>query len=214
MSTASSKPATPQRLRHAERRLAAVDVDWEWLIATVGPCRLQIHDLRSPYEALVRAIAYQQLRARAAEAILGRLLALYPRSDFPSPRQLLRTDPQRQRDCGLSASKLAAIRGIAQGALDEVIPDRAEADTLSDAELITRLTTLRGVGRWTVEMLLIFTLGRMDVLPVDDYGVREGYRRLKRLEGAPTPRQLQALGEDWAPQRTVAAWYLWRMPVI
>lgn len=205
---------TPQRLRHATRRLAGVDADWEWLVATVGPCRLQPEPLRSPYEALVRSVAYQQLHARAAEAILGRVLALYPDSNFPSPRQLLHSDPQRLRECGLSGSKLVAIRGIAQAALDGVIPDRAEAESLTDSELVARLVTLRGVGRWTVEMLLIFTLGRMDVLPVDDYGVREGYRRLKRLERAPTPRQLRDLGTDWAPQRSVAAWYLWRTPVL
>lgn len=203
---------TPRRLAAAARRLAALDEDWRLLIARVGPCTLAMQPERSPYEALVRAIAHQQLHARAAEAILGRLLALYPRSAFPSPRQLLRTDPERQRACGLSASKLAAVRGIAQATLDGRIPDRAEADAMDNDALIDCLTPLRGVGRWTVEMLLIFTLGRIDVLPVNDYGVREGYRRLKQLEQAPTPARLRELGQSWAPQRSVAAWYLWRVP--
>ena len=118
------------------------------------------------------------------------------------------------RSCGFSGAKQAAILDIAHKSAAGWVPTRRAASRMADEALIERLVALRGVGRWTVEMLLIFTLGRMDVLPVDDYGVREGYRRLKRLEGAPTPRELQALGEDWAPQRSLAAWYLWRMPVI
>ncbi|MCG2606892.1 MAG: DNA-3-methyladenine glycosylase 2 family protein, partial [Achromobacter sp.] len=114
--------------------------------------------------------------------------------------------------CGFSASKLATIRGIAQAALDGVIPEREEALAMSDEALIERLVALRGVGRWTVEMLLIYTLERMDILPVDDYGVREGYRRLKRLDKAPSPAQMRAIGAAFSPYRTIAAWYLWRLP--
>ncbi|EFV86901.1 DNA-3-methyladenine glycosylase II, partial [Achromobacter xylosoxidans C54] len=131
---------------------------------------------------------------------------------FPAPRALLDTDPQVQRACGFSASKLATIRGIAQAALDGLIPARDEALAMSDEALVERLVTLRGVGRWTVEMLLIYTLERMDILPVDDFGVREGYRRLKRLDKAPSPAQMRAIGEAFSPYRTIAAWYLWRMP--
>ena len=159
----------------------------------------------------MRAIAHQQLHARAAEAILARLLALYPDADFPSPQALLATDEQQQRACGLSASKLVAIRGIAQAAADGVVPSRADALRLSDDELIARLTP-RAWPRWTVEMFLIYTLERSDILPVDDYGVREGYRRLKSLDKTPTPRQMRDIGLAWSPHRTVAAWYLWRLP--
>jgi DNA-3-methyladenine glycosylase II len=161
---------------------------------------------------LVRAIAYQQLHAKAGDAILGRFLALYPGTSFPSPEQLLATDPESQRACGFSATKLATIRAIAQAAVDDIVPTLDEARRLSDAALIERLTPLRGVGRWTVEMFLIYSLERSDVLPVDDFGVREGYRRLKGLEKAPTPRQMRDIGEAWSPWRTVAAWYLWRLP--
>lgn len=196
----------------AQAFLSGLDDDWARHIGTLGPCLHQTKPAREPFEALVRAIAHQQIHARAAEAILGRLLALYPGSDFPEPAQLLATDPEVQRACGLSNAKLVSIRGIAQARLDGVVPSLDEAASLSDADLIERLVSLRGVGRWTVEMFLIYSLERMDILPVDDFGVREGYRRLKGLDKAPTPRQLGILGEAWSPYRTTAAWYLWRVP--
>ncbi|MCQ4166601.1 DNA-3-methyladenine glycosylase family protein [Tahibacter harae] len=192
--------------------LSGLDADWARHIAAVGPCRLETRPAREPYEALVRAIAYQQLHARAGDAILGRLLALYPDVPFPTPAQLLAGTVESQRACGFSAAKLAAVRGIAQAALDGVVPSLEQARQLSDEVLIARLAALRGVGRWTVEMFLIYSLERSDILPVDDFGVREGYRRLKRLEQAPTPRQMRAAGAAWSPWRTVAAWYLWRLP--
>lgn len=197
----------------ATNYLSGLDDDWARHIAATGPCLHQAHPAREPYESLIRAVAYQQLHAKAAEAILGRLLALYPHATgFPAPAQLLATDAELQRSCGLSAAKLLAIRGIAQATLDGVVPTRAAALNMTDDELITRLTSLRGVGRWTVEMFLIYTLERLDILPVDDFAVREGYRRLKGLELAPTARQLRDIGLAWSPYRTLAAWYLWRMP--
>lgn len=198
--------------RAAAAQLAAVDADWARLVAAVGPCRLQPEPAREPYETLVRAVAYQQLHARAAEAILGRLLALYPTGAFPAPAALLATDSERLRACGLSARKVETLQGIARAALDGRVPSRAAAAALDDAALIASLTELRGIGRWTVEMLLIFGLGRLDVLPADDFGVRNGYRRLKGLERLPTPRQLAQAGQAWQPWRSVAAWYLWRVP--
>ena len=198
--------------RAAAAQLAAVDADWARLVAAVGPCRLQPEPAREPYETLVRAVAYQQLHARAAEAILARLLALYPQAAFPAPAALLATEVERLRACGLSARKVDTLQGIARAALDGRVPSRAAAAALDDAALIARLTELRGIGRWTVEMLLIFGLGRLDVLPAADFGVRNGYRRLKGLERLPTPRQLAEAGQAWQPWRSVAAWYLWRVP--
>lgn len=159
---------------------------------------------------MLRAIAYQQLHAKAGDAILLRLQALA--GCFPRPAQLLATKPELLRACGFSAAKLATVRGIAQAALDGLVPTREEALRLDDESLIERLVTLKGVGRWTVEMLLIYTLERPDILPADDFGVREGYRRLKRLAQAPTPRAMREIGQDWQPWRTAATWYLWRMP--
>ncbi|HEN8799991.1 DNA-3-methyladenine glycosylase 2 family protein [Pseudomonas sp. CM25] len=201
---------TPAAYRAASEQLAAIDPDWSRHIAAIGPCLHQATPGREPYEALVRAIAYQQLHARAAEAILGRLLALFPQQPFPQPEQLLAVTPEAMRACGFSASKLATVRGIAQARLDGLVPTREQALSMTDEALIERLVALRGVGRWTVEMLLIYSLERSDILPVDDFGVREGYRRLKGLDKAPTPAQMRSLGGGWRPYRTVAAWYLWR----
>jgi DNA-3-methyladenine glycosylase II len=180
------------------------------LIVRVGAPRLDIQRQRSPYEALVRAIAHQQLHGRAAEAILGRFAALFPADAFPSPAAVLATSELALRACGFSGSKMAAIRDICAKTIDGTIPTRRESSRLTDEELIERLTSIRGVGRWTVEMLLIFTLGRPDVLPVDDFGVREGYRVLHGLDTQPKPRALAEIGLAWAPYRSLATWYLYR----
>lgn len=203
---------SPRAYRRAAKFLSELDEDWARHIALIGPCRHATKPAREPYEALVRAIAYQQLHAKAGDAILGRLLALYPGVSFPAPEQLLMSDPELQRACGFSAAKLATIRGIAQATVEGIVPNLEEARGLSDATLIERLTSLRGVGRWTVEMFLMYSLERSDILPADDFGVRNGYRRLKGLEKAPTPRQMREIGSAWSPFRTVAAWYLWRLP--
>ncbi len=195
---------TPEALRHLRR-----DPLLKAVIRQVGACTLTPAK-RQPYEALVRAIAHQQVHGRAAEAILGRFIARFPDHKFPPPEAVLAAEVEMLRVCGLSGSKVAAIRDIAAHAAQGIVPTRRAATKLTDAELIERLVAIRGVGRWTVEMLLIFTLGRPDVLPVDDFGVREGYRVAARLPAQPKPRELAAIGEAWAPFRTTAAWYLWR----
>ena len=199
------------RYAAAESFLASLGSDWAQHLQRVGPCRLECHLQREPYEALVRSVAFQQLHARAAEAILGRMLALFPGQDFPAPEQLLALQAEVLRGCGFSARKIETLRGIAEGRLSGLVPDRQTALAMDDEALIERLVSLRGVGRWTVEMLLIFTLGRMDILPVDDFGVREGYRRLKGLERQPSRREMADAGSLLAPYRSVAAWYLWRV---
>jgi len=210
--TAMNADLSSTTLRLAAQFLSCVDEDWARHVAAVGPCRLETKPTREPYEALIRAIAYQQLHAKAGDAILERWLALYAGATFPSAEQILATKEEAHRACGFSAAKLATIRGIARAALDGTVPTLAEARNMSDETLIERLTTLRGVGRWTVEMLLIYSLERSDVLPISDFGVREGYRRLKKLDETPTPRRISDLGGAWSPYRTVAAWYLWRLP--
>lgn len=180
------------------------------LIRRTGPCDLERERGQQPYEALVRAIAHQQLHGRAAESILARFIALYSDAPFPAPRQVLDTPEATLRACGFSLSKVATIRDIAASTEAGVVPTRRAAARLSDEALIERLTTIRGVGRWTVEMLLMFTLGRPDILPVDDFGVREGYRVLHGLDAQPKPKALAEIGTAWAPYRSTAALYLWR----
>ena len=196
-------------MRIAIQHLSAADPVLGAHITRVGPYR-QKPEKFEPYEALVRAIAHQQLHANAARAILARFVALYPADGFPPPAQVLSTSDAAMRGCGFSAAKTAAIRDIALKAAEGIVPSRRAAARLSDAELIERLMVIRGVGRWTVEMLLMGTLGRLDILPVDDFGVRDGYRHLHGLDALPKPRDLAAIGEMWAPYRSVAAWYLWR----
>jgi DNA-3-methyladenine glycosylase II len=179
------------------------------LIRAHGPCEL-VAEKRSPYEALVSAVAHQQLHAKAAEAILGRFCELFSGERFPKPEQVLEAEESALRGCGFSMSKMLAVRDIAAKTLSGQIPTRAAALKLTDEELIERLVEVRGVGRWTVEMLLIFTLGRMDVFPCDDFGVRNGWRLVKKLEEMPKPKELKQLAERWQPHRTLAAWYLWR----
>ncbi len=194
----------------ASTALSKVDEDWSRHIEYIGPCRLEAKPAREPFEALVRAVAYQQLHAKAGDAILARFLAKFPDAQFPEPGAVLAADETELRTCGFSASKVATLRGISQAAVDGVVPTRTQATELSNEILIERLIGIRGIGRWTVEMFLIYTLNRSDVLPVDDFGVRDGYRRLKGLDVMPTPRQMREIGEEWSPHRTVAAWYLWR----
>lgn len=194
----------------AVAHLAALDTDWTSLIARIGRCGLQPKREREPYEALIRAVAYQQLHARAAEAILNRFLALYPDASFPSPTNILATHENILRACGFSAAKVMTIRGIAEGTLDGVVPVRSVALAMTDEELISRLVSLRGIGRWTVEMFLIFTLERPDVLPTGDFGVREGWRVMKSLSKQPLPKELSKIGLAWSPYRSTATWYLWQ----
>jgi DNA-3-methyladenine glycosylase II len=195
----------------AAAHLSQLDEDWAAHVARIGPCLHAPKPAREPYEALIRAVAYQQLHSKAGDAILRRFLALYPEQIFPTPAQLLATDPAQQRACGFSSTKLATIRRIAEATQDGTVPNLVVAQEMADEALIERLSSLKGIGRWTVEMLLIYSLSRMDVLPGDDFGVREGYRRLKALQKAPTPREVREIGQRWTPFRTAAAWYLWRV---
>jgi DNA-3-methyladenine glycosylase II len=198
-------PARTAGVRHLR-----TDPRFDGLILRVGPPRMAIERERSPFEALVRAIAHQQLHGRAAEAILGRFAALFPDVAFPDADGILAQPDTALRACGFSQSKIAAIRDICLHTVKGTVPSRRASTRLSDEELIERLTQIRGVGRWTVEMLLIFTLGRPDILPVDDFGVREGYRILAGLEAQPKPKALAEIGLAWAPHRSLATWYLYR----
>ncbi len=178
-------------------------------IARTGPLKPRPRVFTDLYPALLSAVAHQQLHARAAITILGRLQALSPQNALPDPASLLALPDTTLRACGFSANKTLALQDIAAKALNGTIPTTAAAKRLSDAELITRLTTIRGVGQWTVEMLLIFTLRRPDIFPIDDFGVREGYRLLHKLPAQPKPKALGLIAEAYAPHRTAAALYLW-----
>ncbi|NOS80906.1 MAG: DNA-3-methyladenine glycosylase 2 family protein [Nitrospira sp.] len=192
------------------RYLAKTDPVMRRLIREVGPFTLTPRSRRSPFESLARAIAYQQLHDKAAESILRRFVALFPAKRFPQPVDLLAMDAQAIRGAGFSQAKVAALRDLAAKALDGTVPTGAVVRKLDDEAIIERLMAVRGVGRWTVEMLLIFQLGRPDVLPVDDFGVRNGFRIAYGKRSMPKPNEVRRYGERWKPYRTAAAWYLWR----
>ncbi len=194
----------------ALKHLSAVDPVMKKLIAEVGPCQLEHEPWRSPFQSLVLAVAHQQLHATAAGNILGRFKKLFPKRRFPKPEDLANVTDEQLRACGFSFAKIAAIRDIAAKTLDGTIPASRQIEKLGDEEIIERLTEARGVGRWTVEMLLIFQLGRKDVLPVDDFGVRNGFRIAYKKREMPKPKVLLKFGEKWRPHATMAAWYLWR----
>jgi DNA-3-methyladenine glycosylase II len=163
-----------------------------------------------PFDALAESIAYQQLSGKAAATIFGRVRALYPKRKWLDPEQLLATPDETLRAAGLSRAKTAALKDLAAKTIDGTVPAGRALIRMSDDEIITRLTAVRGIGRWTVEMLLLFDLGRPDVWPVDDYGVRKGFAKTFGRRKLPTPKQLMEFGEKWRPYRSMAAWYFWR----
>lgn len=213
-----SKPGRPEPVRvlpysweAAVAHLRVADPKLVPVIDAVGARRLELRPASSIFAALTEAIIYQQLHGKAAATIHGRVCALYPRAaGGPTPAHILKTPDERLRGAGLSGAKLAALRDLATRTKAGELPTLAEAQVLEDAVLLERLTAVRGIGPWTVQMLLMFRLGRPDVLPVGDFGVREGFRIAYRKRVQPTPEALARHGRRWAPFRSVASWYLWR----
>jgi DNA-3-methyladenine glycosylase II len=193
----------------AHKHLAKRDPVMRRLIREHGKCALTPEKRRSPFQSLVQAVAHQQLHGAAANTILRRFTKLFPGRRFPRPEDLVKVTDGQLRGCGFSVAKVASIRDIAAKSLSGIVPTSRRIARLADDEIIARLTEVRGVGRWTVEMLLIFQLGRPDVLPADDFGVRTGFRHAYRKRDLPKVKELLAFGERWRPHRTTAAWYLW-----
>ena len=203
-------PLNPVDHAPALAHLARKDRKLARLIEEVGPCRLQQARLQSPFEALAESIVYQQLNGRAAATILGRVVALFKPRRFPRPQDLLEAKDELLRAAGLSGGKTRAIKDLAAKTLAGAVPRLAALRQMPEEEIVERLTQVRGIGRWTVEMLMMFRLGRPDVLPATDYGVRKGFALLHGRLELPSPSELLAHGERWRPHRSVASWYLWR----
>ena len=192
------------------RHLSDADPMLGTLIARVGPCLLRPRHTQSLFAAIARAIVYQQLSGMAAATILGRVKAIYAPKRFPTPRDILATPPERLRAAGLSAAKTAALRDLAERSLDGTVPMMRRVRFMGDEEVIERLVRVRGVGRWTAEMLLMFRLGRADVLPVSDLGIRKGFALTFGSRRLPAAITIERRAERWRPYRSVACWYLWR----
>jgi 3-methyladenine DNA glycosylase/8-oxoguanine DNA glycosylase len=210
MNQGTSALALPFDHVEAHAHLSRMDKRLAQLIERVGAFRFKLDECDSVYESLLEAIAYQSIAGKAAQVIFSRIRALGSNGSCPTPQELLRVSTQKLRKAGLSHAKISAVRDLAQKTIDGVVPTLAEAEKLSDQELVDRLISVRGIGAWTVEMFLIFRLGRPDVLPIHDYGVQKGFALTYGKKAVPKPRELAAFGEHWRPYRTVASWYMWR----
>ena len=197
-------------MKKAIDHVAGTDPRFAALIARCRRFDVVVDELVRPFDALAESIAYQQLSGKAAATIWGRVRALYGKRKWLDPAEVLKTPDEKLRGAGLSRSKVAALKDLAAKTLDGTVPTRRELVKMSDEEIIERLTKVRGIGRWTVEMLLLFDLGRLDVWPVADYGVQKGFAKIFGRRKLPTPKQFQKIGEKWRPYRSVAAWYFWR----
>jgi 3-methyladenine DNA glycosylase/8-oxoguanine DNA glycosylase len=197
-------------LSNAIRHLSERDETLRSLIADVAPFHIDVADAQSPYEVLLESIAYQSISGKAAATIFGRIKALGTDARPPSPQQMLKLPGKKLRKAGLSGAKVLAMKDLAQKTLDGIVPTHDEALQLSDDELVERLVSVRGIGAWTVEMFLIFRLGRPDVLPIHDLGVKKGWSVAYGKKHMPKPKELLEFGERWRPYRTVASWYMWR----
>jgi DNA-3-methyladenine glycosylase II len=189
--------------------LSAADSRLGKLIERAAPFNMQIRHLSNPFDALARNIIYQQLHGKAAAAIHLRVLALFGKKRL-APQDILQASEESLLRAGLSRAKLAALKDLAAKTLAGTVPTMARLRRMPDEEIIERLTEVRGIGRWTVEMLLIFRLGRADVLPVGDFAVRKGFSLVYGIKELPKPKELIQYGERWRPFRSVASWYMWR----
>ncbi|HXM95552.1 MAG TPA: DNA-3-methyladenine glycosylase 2 family protein [Candidatus Dormibacteraeota bacterium] len=206
----STTPSLPFDLGLALRHLAERDPRLANLIKSSMQFQLDEVRAETPYEALLESIAYQSISGKAAATIFGRIKALSAAGRAPTPEEMLKLRKSALRKAGLSGAKILAMKDLAQKTLEGVVPTREQAQTMSDEELVDRLTSVRGIGAWTVEMFLIFTLGRPDVLPIHDLGVKKGWAVTYGKKHMPKPKELLAFGEQWRPYRTIASWYMWR----
>jgi DNA-3-methyladenine glycosylase II len=197
-------------LAEAVKFLAERDEFLKPLIEQAPPFELDLVRNNSPYEALVEAITYQSISGKAAATIFGRITALARNGGVPTPEEMLKLRKPALRKAGLSGAKILAMKDLARKTISGVVPTLDQAHTMSDEELVERLVSVRGVGIWTVEMFLIFRLGRPDVLPIHDLGVKKGWSVTYGKKHMPAPRELLAFGQRWRPYRTVASWYMWR----
>jgi DNA-3-methyladenine glycosylase II len=197
-------------LAEATKYLAERDERLKRLIEETIPFQIDVEEALSPYEALLESIAYQSISGKAAATIFGRIKALSGNGRAPAPEQMLKLRKPVLRKAGLSGAKVLAMKDLAQKTIDGVVPTLEQAEKLSDQELVERLVSVRGIGAWTVEMFLIFRLGRPDVLPIHDLGVKKGWSVTYGKKHMPKPKELLKFGERWRPYRTVASWYMWR----
>ena len=207
--TATSKATPAANHRKALTHLRNVDPVMAGVIERVGRCTLAPRTEWTHFDALVRSIVFQQLSGKAATTIHGRVLALVGEGT-EAPARIVATPHEKLRAAGLSTQKANYLRNLAEHVIDGSLPVES-LDQLSDDEVITALTQVKGIGRWSAQMFLMFRLGRPDVLPELDLGVQKGIQKAYRMRKLPTPKQVLKRGERWAPYRTIGSWYMWRI---
>ena len=199
----------PVDAEHVMRELSRVDRHLARVIRRVGSFPTKRRKPQHPYASLLQAIVYQQIAGKAAEAIFGRVKALGA-NGLPTPEEIVRASKAKLRRAGLSRQKIAAVKDLAAKTLDGTVPPLAKIRRMTEEEIHERLTQVHGIGEWSVQMFLISRLGRPDVLPVHDYGIRKGFQRVYGLKDVPKPQVILEHGERWRPYRSIASWYLWR----
>ena len=201
----------PYNIQEAVAHICKTDAKMLALVKQVGAFTLDYVPILSPFESLAESIVYQQISGKAAATIHARFLDIFPEKAHPSPQDILATDETILRAAGISGNKTKALYSLAEKTIEGVVPlQMDDLAPLNDEEIVAKLTQVRGIGQWTVEMMLMFNLGRPDVFPATDYGVQNGYRLWYEQEELPKPKFLLAYAEGFKPYRTVAAWYLWR----
>ncbi len=200
----------PFDVQEADRVISSVDDAMAGVIDRHGPCKMSIIPVQSPFESLFKSIIYQQLSTQSATAIYNRVLNLFD-NGIPSAHVTLKLTDEELRGAGMSRQKISYMRDLAEKTTEGIVPPLEELDVLSDSEILDRLTAVHGIGRWTVEMLLMFSMGRPDILPSTDLGIRKGFQQVYGHQELPKPKQIEKYGERWRPYRTIASWYLWRV---
>ena len=189
--------------------LSSLDSDWNLLISSVGPCKLNLSMELEPYQALIKSVIFQQLRPTSATAIFNRFTQYFD-SDFPTAKQIIDTPKNKLKECGLSTKKLSTIIEIASQEENEALENRKGFEIMSDIQIIQKLTRIKGIGEWTVQMLMVFNLGRLDIFPVGDFALKKNYSLFKNIASPINVKDLSKISEEWKPFRSIAAWYLWQ----
>lgn len=208
-------PANPLSGNHQKRCfegaefLSSIDQDWNLLVSSVGPCKLDLSMELEPYQALIKSVIFQQLRPASASGIFNRFTQCFD-SNFPTAKQILDTPKQKLKECGLSTNKHSTIIEIASQIENGELENREGFEIMSDIQIILKLIKIKGVGEWTAQMLLIFNLGRLDIFPVGDFAIKKNYSLFKNITSPINIKYLSKISEEWKPFRSVAAWYLWQ----
>ncbi|MAR99772.1 MAG: DNA-3-methyladenine glycosylase [Nitrosomonadales bacterium] len=199
-----------QKYEEASDFLSKIDSDWKNLVKRKGPCDIKISNNLEPYQSLIKSVIFQQLHPKAGNAILKRFLEIFD-NQFPLDAYILKESPIKIKSCGLSKNKLSTILLIASMNINKKLPTSKEITKMTDNEIIKLFSSIKGIGEWTVQMILIFNLGRLDIIPQNDLAIRKNYQKFKQLNTIISPKDIIDISKVWRPYRSIASWYLWHL---